>query len=73
MITVQGYVKAKQPAEYAELEQRYPLPVLPSWAGGVRVVKESRTTEQGPEEELTPRQRWLDKLMRRKPRPGRGE
>ncbi len=71
MITVQGYFKAKQPAEYKELEQRYPLPVLPSWEAGVTVGK--TIGEFVEQEELTWLQRQIDRMMRRRPVPGKGE
>lgn len=73
MITLGAYLKQRQPEQYRNwvtilMQHGYPIPRWSEY-GGVTVVKESLTTE--PKPDLTPFQRFLDRLMRRRPRPGR--
>ena len=70
MIPIGAYIRHRQPDEYAQLGERYPLPDLPQWVGQVEVLS-VKVTQQDPED-FTPFQRLVDRVMRWRPRPGIG-
>jgi len=57
VITIRGYVRIKQPSVYMQI--------------AVWLDDELPDVVEVPEEELTPEQKYLEKLMKQIPRPGK--
>ena len=76
MIPLGAYLKHKQPEQYRNwvtvlMQNGYPIPRWGEY-GGVTLTKEQRAqVAEEEEQELTGFQRFIDRLMRRKPRPGK--
>ena len=72
MIPLGAYVRAKQPEEYRNwvtvlMQNGYPIPRWGEY-GGVTVVK-----VEPEQEDFTPFQKMIDRVMRWIPRPGRND